>query len=550
MLERESLENLTTESKVDGPLYHEKKPVPSSPLHSAQDAPFLQSTIGNRALFGLFKAGILQPALEVGRHNDRYEQEADRVADLVMRTPNPTPLPNPTCASSVLMCGEEEKEIDRKPLEITPLVQRQVEQAKEADVHVTGLNSNPDSENAAHQEGGQPLPDSARSFLEPRFGHDFSKVRVHHDHQAAESARLVNAQAYTVGQDIVFGAGRYAPGTSSGQRLLAHELTHVVQQAATGSGQPGLALLQRQSTFSSAGPGVIDEATKASEPIIRTEQAQHAYGLECLGASIMYMIQSYGFVPPDMRRQEFEYAFTPLTPPAPGSPKTSRIKVGGKEQPGAVPVDLFTKALEGTINPVKVPTSIKGDNLTKTEATLRGADWGGLSAAEVIRKLPEVFSAFDAQSQNPGYEFMKAHRPVTEAFKPEKNDEWVATDDLNNNSIGDEYFQKGNTLLVELCLIYPATSTVGHRCVIVGKAKYTVTDSSGQNHYLYPADDPWYGSTLVMVPPDTDGRLGMNARSGFSVTDRQNGLLKYNGQTVLQVANGRNHIYRRKEVKP
>jgi outer membrane protein OmpA-like peptidoglycan-associated protein len=77
---------------------------------------------------------------------------------------------------------------------------------------------------------GQPLDAETRAFMEPRFGHDFSKVRVHTDARAAESARSVNALAYTVGRDVVFGAGQYAPGRHSGRTLIAHELTHVVQQ--------------------------------------------------------------------------------------------------------------------------------------------------------------------------------------------------------------------------------------------------------------------------------------------------------------------------------
>jgi hypothetical protein len=77
---------------------------------------------------------------------------------------------------------------------------------------------------------GQPLDAAARAFFEPRFGHDFSKVRLHTDSEAAESARSVNALAYTVGRDVVFGAAQYAPGTATGNALLAHELTHVVQQ--------------------------------------------------------------------------------------------------------------------------------------------------------------------------------------------------------------------------------------------------------------------------------------------------------------------------------
>src|SRR5579862_1285961 len=78
--------------------------------------------------------------------------------------------------------------------------------------------------------GGQPLDGGLKSDMEGRFGADFSGVRVHTDGQAAASASAVNAHAYTVGNDIVFGSGRYDPGSPTGQRTLAHELTHVVQQ--------------------------------------------------------------------------------------------------------------------------------------------------------------------------------------------------------------------------------------------------------------------------------------------------------------------------------
>lgn len=77
---------------------------------------------------------------------------------------------------------------------------------------------------------GEPLDAGERAFLEPRFGHDFSRVRIHRDARAGESARAVNALAYTVGQDVVFGAGQYAPATMGGRKLLAHELAHVLQQ--------------------------------------------------------------------------------------------------------------------------------------------------------------------------------------------------------------------------------------------------------------------------------------------------------------------------------
>jgi len=88
----------------------------------------------------------------------------------------------------------------------------------------------PEVVHEALRSNGRPLDGATRSFMESRFGHDFSGVRVHTDALAQESARSVNALAYTVGSDIVLGAGQYAPQTGAGRRLLAHELTHVVQQ--------------------------------------------------------------------------------------------------------------------------------------------------------------------------------------------------------------------------------------------------------------------------------------------------------------------------------
>src|SRR5437879_1248547 len=91
-------------------------------------------------------------------------------------------------------------------------------------------NDVPRSVHEVLRSAGQPLDLTTRAFMEPRFEHDFSQVRVHADAKAAQSARSLNALAYTVGHDVVFDAGQYAPRTSEGRRLLAHELTHVVQQ--------------------------------------------------------------------------------------------------------------------------------------------------------------------------------------------------------------------------------------------------------------------------------------------------------------------------------
>jgi len=106
---------------------------------------------------------------------------------------------------------------------------------REATLQRTAVNTSPTHRvppivHDVLRSSGQPLDTGTRAFMEPRFGYDFSGVRVHSDSRAAESARSVNALAYTVGRDVVFGAGQYAPGTIAGKKLLAHELTHVVQQ--------------------------------------------------------------------------------------------------------------------------------------------------------------------------------------------------------------------------------------------------------------------------------------------------------------------------------
>ena len=134
---------------------------------------------------------------------------------------------------------EEEDLIQTKPLvdQITPLAQRQVEeeeekilQTKRKEDTTSEVAHNLESQIQMIRGGGQPLPESDRAYFEPRFGRDFSQVRVHTDTRAADSARAVNARAFTTGRDVVFGAGMYDPGTTTGKRLLAHELTHVVQQ--------------------------------------------------------------------------------------------------------------------------------------------------------------------------------------------------------------------------------------------------------------------------------------------------------------------------------
>lgn len=94
----------------------------------------------------------------------------------------------------------------------------------------SGLEAAPPIVHDVLSSPGAPLDPATRAFMEPRFGHDFSQIRVHNDSKAAESARAVNSLAYTMGRDVVFDTGQYAPHTNAGRKLMAHELTHTVQQ--------------------------------------------------------------------------------------------------------------------------------------------------------------------------------------------------------------------------------------------------------------------------------------------------------------------------------
>ena len=157
-----------------------------------------------------------QAKLTVNTPGDSYEQEADAVADRVMRMTTSAPVVQRECH-----CGGDEEEVQRK---------EDGDGLEGADVSgavAEGLSG-----------GGRALDAGTRAFMEARFGQDFSGVRVHTDSLASQSTQAVQARAYTVGADIAFRSGEYDPGSTGGKRLLAHELTHVVQQGAAGASPP------------------------------------------------------------------------------------------------------------------------------------------------------------------------------------------------------------------------------------------------------------------------------------------------------------------------
>jgi hypothetical protein len=177
----------------------------------------------------------IQRKLTVNEPGDAYEQEADRVADQVMRMPAPQTAAahaaSPVSAGSAAglqracACGGTCDDCKKKHPDDNHV---RVQMKAAGPVNAGGIEA-PPIVHEVLRSPGQPLDAATRAFMEPRFGHDFSGVRVHTDARAAESAKVVQAKAYTAGQNVVFGAGAFAPGSEEGQRLLGHELAHVVQ---------------------------------------------------------------------------------------------------------------------------------------------------------------------------------------------------------------------------------------------------------------------------------------------------------------------------------
>lgn len=224
---------------------------------SAREVLHLQRTVGNRSVSrllgprGPLASRAIQAKLTVGAAHDPYEEEADQVADQIMTMPEPAAPDSPVAAKGTphplqrkLEEEEEDLSIGSVAPAITPVTQRSPQEDEElqtkresaADSFEAGADF--ESRLSATRSGGTPLPAEVRAFMEPRFDADFSGVRIHTTGEAAQLNREVSAQAFTQGQDIYLGEGKSDLTSSEGKHLLAHELTHVVQQGGAVARKP------------------------------------------------------------------------------------------------------------------------------------------------------------------------------------------------------------------------------------------------------------------------------------------------------------------------
>lgn len=193
-----------------------RSPGPAVPLrHDEHPVIQVRRAVGNQAFLRLLRSGALRAKLTISKPNDMYEQEADRVADQVMCMTDPEVRLKSNCRN--LRCSHDGNE---ENLAMRP----------KADAGTKTCETSVPDGFVSSLGAGQPLDKATRGYFEPRFGIDFSRVRVHAKQGAALSAGSINAVAYTLGNNMVFGAGQYQPETIQGKRLLAHELTHVLQQ--------------------------------------------------------------------------------------------------------------------------------------------------------------------------------------------------------------------------------------------------------------------------------------------------------------------------------
>ena len=202
------------------------------------------------------RLGAIQPKLRISQQNDPAEREADRIADAVVRMPATSPLSlnyrTSTPGTLHLKCKACSHEQDENDGEQPTILHRQPIGTDFASTPVGGGLESPLPAGSA----GHPLPVMTRNYFESRFGAEFGGVLIHTGFSASQSAKRINSRAYTYGDHIVFGAGEYRPETDDGKRLIAHELTHVLQQ------QGSRSLIQRQPTPKSSSEGKVAELLK------------------------------------------------------------------------------------------------------------------------------------------------------------------------------------------------------------------------------------------------------------------------------------------------
>src|ERR1051326_2605582 len=329
----------------------------------------LQHQLGNRAL-----GRRIQAKLTVSHPQDAYEQEADRVADQVMRMPDPqiqrkcsgceeeervqeaaVPQIQRKCGA----CAEEEVRramtAEEEKKEEEPVQRKAAGEANEVDADLERGISN-------CRGGGQPLPAAERSFFEPRFGQSFDKVRIHTGEAADRAAKSINAQAFTLGNNIAFARSANDFGSASGRRLMAHELTHTLQQSAGSSnavqrGSAGIfggkcCLSAPRVEWALVGAGVWKKLEQGN----CTGTTEDCDGMTC-GGGFYHVDNGQSGTCSTPRTDDATFAprrWTPSAAGASGTSPTAEGSTGGETPPNYVYDAAATAACPGGVRTISV----------------------------------------------------------------------------------------------------------------------------------------------------------------------------------------------------
>lgn len=325
-------------------------------------------------------AVAIQPKLALTEPGDTYEREADRVAGQVMKIPA-----HPSISSTPLRIQRYGGESGGR----TDTVPASVPQALAAP--------------------GTAMAPALRRDMESRFGHDFSRVRLHSGALAGQSARDLNARAYTLGNDIVFGAGAFQPDTHAGRRLLAHELTHVVQQGggATGAGAPGKGTIMRMKE----GEAPTENSADADVP----EWVMSILGDSdiSLKTKLRAMATGFGWIGPEPKSEDEFIKDLPAEQPAkqPGEGGLSSDEAAKKLPEAMIRTDAVREAKEmmgadwhalpGSAAYKKSQKAMKGDpQKFRDKALTGGMVWAYENKDKLLKIKAEALSRFAAK-KNP-----------------------------------------------------------------------------------------------------------------------------------------------------
>lgn len=282
-------------------------PARTSRAHASQPADRTSpptAELGNQEMQSLLRSGAIQAKLTISPPDDPLEREADRVADAVMSGKRPC-----ACGGTCEKCrGSSSSHIHRKP------------EGKTAS-HSSGTSLRTAPSSLIRSIGpGQPLDATTRQFFETRMGHDFSGTRIYTNDAASSAAASINARAFTHGNDVVFGRSHYQPTNPTGQRLLAHELTHVVQQSTSDLPESNRIMREPDAPNSTAQSSIMTESEAASARPREGAQSVVFKGVELsddrdyMYVELWNLIGRLGLVGAELRMQVLNGAPTYILP--------------------------------------------------------------------------------------------------------------------------------------------------------------------------------------------------------------------------------------------